>query len=828
MTQQVQQLDVDLPEVDGDSLSLAGAEVISLLQKFPPRPLLDTWPATSASREAVIERLRQPPLRLERTASQSSRLVGARWLLEWLETFPGGTWQQRWLASPAPEAPADWRDTALDWILQSGGRAQIGVVSSGLLALVCADVVRPHPSWLSTNGSRYLRPAIAAARDPEGFNLLEASLTAEELGTADSSRSMKTLAQVVAAHGGGIRDIQVGDLLSLRLDQSRTTSRSTQIAYQWLRRLGQFPHDAPATLRHLTVRTGQVSTAELVDRYRIQCRPIRDLIVDYLDERRPSVDYNTLKQMSTVLANNFWRNVELHTPGVSSLNLPPEAVTEWKARIATKIVRERQSDGSVQEVVKPRIGAPAILMLVRAFYLDIAHWAADEPGRWGPWVTRCPISSDETSIKKLEKQQKSRSDQRTRERLPVLPTLIRVAERRLKEASIRLEALYAAPFGSSFEVLGETFRKSKGATRSGGQPTHTYDSHGKRRDLGAEEKRAFWAWATIEILRHTGIRSEELFELSHHSIIQYKLPTTGEIVPLLHIAPSKTEEERLLLISPELADVLSAAVYRVRGRDGSIPVIPSYDKHERTWNSPMPLLYQWNATGEDRPLSVNTIRQAIDETLEASGLEDKAGKPLKFQPHDFRRIFITDAILNGMPPHIAQIIAGHGNINTTMGYNAVYPAAAIEAHRAFIARRRTLRPAEEYRAVTSEEWEEFLGHFERRKLSMGTCGRAYGTDCIHEHACIRCPVLIVDPDERHRLEEVHENLTARLAEAIREGWLADVEGLEVSQAAAKEKLARLDASQARRTTMVDLGIPTFRQLSTPPDAPAKCAPGTGS
>ena len=31
-------------------------------------------------------------------------------------------------------------------------------------------------------------------------------------------------------------------------------------------------------------------------------------------------------------------------------------------------------------------------------------------------------------------------------------------------------------------------------------------------------------------------------------------------------------------------------------------------------------------------------------------------------------IFTTDAILNGMPPHIAQMILGHHDINTTMGY----------------------------------------------------------------------------------------------------------------------------------------------------------------
>jgi hypothetical protein len=36
-----------------------------------------------------------------------------------------------------------------------------------------------------------------------------------------------------------------------------------------------------------------------------------------------------------------------------------------------------------------------------------------------------------------------------------------------------------------------------------------------------------------------------------------------------------------------------------------------------------------------------------------------------------------DAVLHGMPPHTAQLIAGHRDINTTMGYKAVYPDEVI-------------------------------------------------------------------------------------------------------------------------------------------------------
>jgi hypothetical protein len=158
-------------------------------------------------------------------------------------------------------------------------------------------------------------------------------------------------------------------------------------------------------------------------------------------------------------------------------------------------------------------------------------------------------------------------------------------------------------------------------------------------------------------------------------------------------------------------------------------------------------------------------------------------------------------------------VAGHRDIGVTMGYTAVYPAEVINAHRAFIARRRALRPAEEYRTPTDEEWEDFLGHFERRKLSLGTCGRSYATACIHEHACIRCPLLRPDPGQRPRLIQIHDNLGARIDEAKRHGWAGEVEGLKVSLAAANQKLAQMDEITARRSTIVQLGAPGFGDVA---------------
>jgi len=106
--------------------------------------------------------------------------------------------------------------------------------------------------------------------------------------------------------------------------------------------------------------------------------------------------------------------------------------------------------------------------------------------------------------------------------------------------------------------------------------------------------------------------------------------------------------------------------------------------------------------------------------------------------HDLRhtaaRRFITDPALT-LPD--VQWLLGHAHITTTQLYlsppEAVYPEDVITAHRAFIARRRSLRPSAEYRELTPGEWEEFIGHFELRKVELGVCTRDFGTPCVHEH-----------------------------------------------------------------------------------------------
>jgi hypothetical protein len=142
-----------------------------------------------------------------------------------------------------------------------------------------------------------------------------------------------------------------------------------------------------------------------------------------------------------------------------------------------------------------------------------------------------------------------------------------------------------------------------------------------------------------------------------------------------------------------------------------------------------------------------------------------------------------------------------------MGYAAIYAEDVIAHHRAFIARRRAERPSEEYRDLTATEWDQFLAHFELRKVALGTCGRDHGTPCQHENSCVRCPLLRVDPAQLPRLEEIHANLADRLQEAKQHGWMGEVAAIETTMAAAVQKL---EAMRTARNTPVHLGMPDVR------------------
>ena len=162
-------------------------------------------------------------------------------------------------------------------------------------------------------------------------------------------------------------------------------------------------------------------------------------------------------------------------------------------------VRERRADGR------------ANLAAVRAFYLDIAQWAMEEPARWGavggavPDPRRGPGPAEGTC----------------RPQVPDGPAHPGTAPGPAGpgghvQAQARLSAARLPPPGRPSRPAVHRHGEVCAGSRTARADRRIWAEDpvtGKRRDLTGEEDRAFWTWAAVETLRHTGIRIEELTEL---------------------------------------------------------------------------------------------------------------------------------------------------------------------------------------------------------------------------------------------------------------------------------------------------------------------------
>jgi integrase len=693
------------------------------------------WTASQQSVEEILaaaEALEAGVARRE----LSRRVLGVRQLLAWLAGFPGGTWQRRWLCSGADTAGREWTGLPDANGVTSDLRDRRAQMTGAAGRLILLDVIRPSYTWLYSAPSHTLYQRFSNVRDEAGFTALTARCDANKaLTVLDKRSAFIQLARILMHNGGLLADITVADCVEAYRAQTGYTSRQHSHWYTLLREEGILPAGSAPTI-YAASRRGQLSIEEIVDGYGVACRPVRDMFVDYLRERQPGLDYKTIRSLATKLILLFWKDLELHHPGIDSLHLSDAVVRAWKERL-------REVRYGNHKLGQERQDPYAILMAVRAFYADLSHWALDDPARWAQWAAPSPVDSrDLVGMTKFAKHRQSRMHQRIRELTPLLPRLVDTAVARRSAASAILAAARQVAPGEVFTAAGQTLRRTALATDpelgGGGRPGVIYatapDGTGPRRNLVLEDERAFWAWACVEVFRHTGVRIEELLEITHRSFVSYTLPTTREVIPMLQITPSKTDKERLLVISPELANVFAQIIHRVRDGNERVPLVTRYDNAERLHSPPLPFLFQRRWGLNNIAITHIRVKELLDELVAAAAITNPDGSPASFSPHDFRRLFATEAVAAGLPVHIAAKILGHESIATTQTYIAVYDQDAIDHHRAFIARRRKLRPSEEYREPTDSEWDEFLGHFAKRKIELGTCGRAYATSCQHEHA----------------------------------------------------------------------------------------------
>jgi hypothetical protein len=238
----------------------SGPDMQRLHLRYPPRVVPSTWSATRMDRDQLLARLLAPPF--TDPAMRERRQRGLVSVVDWLAGQTGGTWQERWRASGADELDnAGWWRPSLDQ-LQSGSRRYGGSVSVtsnlrvSLLLLIGADAIRPSLEWLLTPfAPHHLATDLARVRDPDGFAELSSRCRTSGAGSTMTRSALRRAATIVAAKGGLIADITVGDCLELELLQGggmRRTNRGAGL-YGVLHSMGVFGADAPSTpagLRH--------------------------------------------------------------------------------------------------------------------------------------------------------------------------------------------------------------------------------------------------------------------------------------------------------------------------------------------------------------------------------------------------------------------------------------------------------------------------------------------------------------------------------------------------------------------------------------------------
>ena len=562
-------------------------------------------------------------------ATVRQRAQGAQVILEYLRDFPGGTWQQRWDASPLGrgEIPA----SAL------GSRRTTGAGRAGLRSLFCMRALQPSNLAFRVNAFQgYSGFFVQAQRDPLLDKFAE---HARSLGTSWRARhdAVSELCSLLTIQGVAIADVTPGALLhhahetrSVRaampdVTMSRPAASSAAprgtCCTRWSVPAGHAADDAGRAEQGAAAGRG-------ARRPLSHPQPGSPPAAYRLLPRGADLDYASLKTLILTLACHFWEKIEAASPGQADLRISPETYEAWRHSIRLK------ADGS------ERRHQEEIVLNVRSFYYDLHTWAAGEPELWARWVAPCQVPPGEfRGLGARRRRVNERSAERTRQRQPLLPLLVKYAEDRYDHTRVMLEQARDAAEGESFTVDGATYQRvitasDRKTAHRGALPVRLLNqATGDVINAAAEEETAFWDWACVETLRRSGIRIEELSELTHLSVRQCRRKN-GEVIALLVIAPSKTDRERVIPMSAELFHVIASIVRRHTQGGKPIPQVSRYDNHDKVWSPPMPFLFQrpagttrrcsprlpspggWNAAGRRCPASTPRSR------------------PSSFRPHD--------------------------------------------------------------------------------------------------------------------------------------------------------------------------------------------------
>jgi hypothetical protein len=229
-------------------------------------------------------------------------------------TFPGTGWQQLWCVSGA--------DTGKEWIDELTAddprsvRQKRSEIHHGLACLLACRIILPGYAFIAAYTPLALHDNIRATVRPDALTCADADAVGLGIIHRPRKEALLILVKIVMHTGKDLDQLTEADVHTFRdwhLAREGRTKFGLHAAWDILVEIDVLPK---GTSLRRSSRQGQHRTSHLVDRYQITCRPVRDLLVRYLEERRPSMDYASLATLATLLARTFWADIDKHHPGI--------------------------------------------------------------------------------------------------------------------------------------------------------------------------------------------------------------------------------------------------------------------------------------------------------------------------------------------------------------------------------------------------------------------------------------------------------------------------------------------------------------------------------
>ena len=453
-------------------------------------------------------------------------------------------------------------------------RASGRTIHRAFEALLCLRVIRHSVAAMRSNRLSTFAEEFRRVHGDAGLDEFFERAARAEVPVVYQRRAVFDVCCALTTQGIDFNDLTAEAFLHyarecrLLVDVPNTASTrfAGHLAWDLLYEMERLPPQAPRTLR-AALRGRPLTVTELVDRYPVE-DGVRQLFIDYLHRRQATLGYSSLLSLSRMLVCTFWTAITQINSAQVDLRVSDEIYQQWRAGLRTN------TDGS------ERLDIDSHLVAVRALYYDIQAWAAEQPEHWARWVAPCPIRAHDTRGA-MNRGRRATSASPSAHAVanpccPISSSTSRFVSGRASEMLAAAETLgpdQTVVFDGSTYRRAHTEHDARNLRLSQRQSVRTRDEDtGEEINLTRQEESAFWDWAFVEVLRHTGVRVEELVELSQLSIRRYERPN-GEIVALLAIAPSKSDREHVIPMSAELFHVIATIIRRHTIDGPTVPLV---------------------------------------------------------------------------------------------------------------------------------------------------------------------------------------------------------------------------------------------------------------